>query len=179
MVRRSLADFTGIGYDKGRNPATCAAWALIVEPIQRSVLCPPFMRARILRAFGAEIGRGALIRHDVRIHWPWKLMVGEDSWIGVGAWLLNLEPIEIGSNVCISQGVVLCTGSHEADDPAFEFDNAPIQVRDGAWVALRATVLRGVTIGEGAVVGATALVARDVAPGQRLLAPLARGVRSA
>ena len=123
---------------------------------------------------GYDKGRGALqrLRHDVRIHWPWKLSVGENTWIGVGAWLLNLEPITIGSDVCISQGAMLCTGSHRADDPAFEFDNAPITVADGAWIALRATVLRGVNVGEGAVVGATALVTRDVPAGERVLAPV-------
>lgn len=172
-IRRRLGSFTGAGYDKGRNSLTCAAWALVAEPLQRSVLCPPAARTRILRAFGARIGEGTLIRHGVRIHWPWKLTVGDDTWIGVGAWLLNLEPIEIGSDVCISQQAMLCTGSHRADDPAFEFDNAPVRVADGAWVALRATVLRGVTVGEGSVVGATALVTRDVPAGARVLAPAA------
>ena len=175
---RRLATFTGVGYDKGRGTLVCAAWALVVEPLQRSVLCPPSVRTHILRAFGASLGTGALIRHGVRIHWPWKLTVGEDSWIGVGAWLLNLEPIDIGSDVCISQEAMLCTGSHRADDPAFEFDNAPIRIADGAWIALRATVLRGVTVGEGAVVGATALVTRDVPAGRRVLAPAATETRS-
>lgn len=172
-TRRQLAAFTGAGYDKGRGTLVCAAWALVAEPLQRSVLCPPSVRAKILTAFGAQIGTGVLIRHGVRIHWPWKLTVGENSWIGVGAWLLNLEPITIGANVCISQQAMLCTGSHRADDPSFEFDNAPVRVADGAWIALRATVLRGVTVGEDAVVGATALVTKDVAPGERVLAPAA------
>lgn len=169
--RRSLASFTGAGYDKGRGLAMAGLWAYLAEPLQRSVLCPPKVRAKLLRAFGADIGEGVLIRHGVRIHWPWKLTVGRDSWIGVDAWLLNLEPITIGSDVCISQGVLLCTGSHRAEDPAFEYDNAPIRVDDGAWVAARATVLRGVTVGADAVIGATALVSRDVAPSARVSAP--------
>ena len=65
-----------------------------------------------------------------------------------------------------STGVLLCTGSHDHRSPSFEFDNAPIVVEDGAWAAARATVLRGVTVGREAVVGATALVTSDVSPGQ-------------
>ena len=168
---RRLADFTGTGYDKGRGLLTCAAWAVVAEPLQRSVLCPPSVRAGILRAFGAKIGTGTNIRSGVRVHWPWKLTVGDNTWIGVGAWLLNLEPIEVGSDVCVSQEVLLCTGSHDARDRAFEFDNAPIRVEDGAWIATRATVLRGVTVGADAVVGATALVYKDVPRGARVLAP--------
>ena len=171
QVRRRLAAFSGAGYDKGRPLSICALWALVVEPLQRSVWCPPRARAAILRLFGARIADAVLIRHDVRIHWPWKLSIGANSWVGSGARLLNLEEISIGSNVCISQEAFLCTGSHRADDPAFEFDNAPIRVEDGAWIAARATVLRGVAIGEGALVGATALVTKDVPAGTRVLAP--------
>lgn len=133
--------------------------------------CPPSVRARILRAFGAQIGVGTNIRHNVKIHWPWKLTVGDHTWIGDGAHLLNLEPITLGHDVCISQHVFLCTGSHDARSPSFEYDNGPIAIDDGAWVAARATVLRGVRIGAGAVVGATALVTADVPPGAVVLAP--------
>ncbi|WP_354576110.1 putative colanic acid biosynthesis acetyltransferase [Frigoribacterium sp. UYMn621] len=129
------------------------------------------VRNRILRVFGANIGRSVLIRHRVRIHWPWKLTVGDGSWIGEETWILNLEPVTIGADVCISQGVFLCTGSHLRRSATFEFDNAPIVIEDGAWVAARATVLRGCTIGADSVVGATALVVADVAAGSIVVAP--------
>ena len=170
---RKLAMFTGRGYDKGRPLLWCALWALVIEPLQRSVLCPKSLRVAVLRGFGATVGSGVNIRHDVRIHWPWKLQVGNDVWIGVGSHLLNLEPITLGDDVCISQHVLLCTGSHLASDPAFEYDNAPIVVEDGVWIAARATVLRGVTVGRDSVVGATALVTSDVPSGARIVAPRA------
>ncbi|MGO4301329.1 putative colanic acid biosynthesis acetyltransferase [Leifsonia sp. RAF41] len=159
---RRLAGFTGAGYDKGRNPAVQAMWLLVSGLIVIRWWCPVPLRTAILRSFGATIGSGVLIRHGVKIHWPWKLTVGDDCWIGEGAWILNLEPVTLGHDVCISQDVLLCTGSHDRRSPTFEFDNAPIVVRDGAWVAARATVLRGCTIGRNAVVGATALVVSDV-----------------
>jgi len=93
-------------------------------------------------------------------------MIGDNSWIGEDAWLLNLEPITIGSNVCISQSVRLITGSHDRRSPTFEYDNAAIVVQDGAWIAVGASILRGVVIGFGATVGAHVVAHRDVSPGQ-------------
>lgn len=170
---RSLADFRGHGYEKGRPKVVQMLWVATSEVVVQSLWCPPALRVWILRAFGAEIGERVLIRNGVRIHWPWKLKIGSDVWIGVDAWLLNLEDIEIGSNVCISQEAMLCTGSHQMRSPSFEFDNAPIVVNDGAWIAARATILRGVTIGTDAVVGAAALVTRSIADGSIALAPRA------
>jgi len=173
MTQRDLAGFTGSGYDKGRNVAWQALWVAASSLIVERSWCPARLRLLVLRAFGAHIGTGVLIRQHVRIHWPWKVTIADNVWIGVDSWLLNLEPITIGSNVCISQGVFLCTGSHDHRSRTFEFDNAPIVIEDGAWIAARATVLRGVTIGAGALVGACALVTRSVAPGSRVLAPAA------
>ncbi len=170
---RRLAGFTGAGYDKGRGVLWQATWLAVSGLVVTRWWCPLRIRLAILRFFGAQIATGVLIRHHVRIHWPWKLVVGADSWIGEEAWLLNLEPITIGRDVCISQGVLLCTGSHDRRSPTFEFDNAPISVEDGAWIATRATVLRGVTIGSGAVVGAVALVTRNVPAGAIVVAPTA------
>jgi len=155
VARRDLAGFTGAGYDKGRSGIVQVLWLFLSGILTTRWWCP--MR----------------VRHRVRIHWPWKLTVGDHSWIGEDVWILNLEPVRIGSNVCVSQGVLLCTGSHDRHSPTFEYDNAPILVEDGAWVAARATVLRGVTIGADATVGACALVTRDVAPGATVLAPAA------
>ncbi|OBF16607.1 DapH/DapD/GlmU-related protein [Mycobacterium sp. ACS4331] len=159
--RFSLAGFTGTGYQRGRALPIQVLW-LMSRGVLMRWWCPNSVRVAVLQMFGARIGAGVVIRHQVRIHWPWKLAVGRDSWIGEDAWVLNLEQVTIGSNTCISQGVLLCTGSHDRRSATFEFDNAPIEVGDAVWIAARATVLRGVTIGDGATVGATAIVARDV-----------------
>jgi putative colanic acid biosynthesis acetyltransferase WcaF len=170
----SLAAFTGAGYDKGRPIWVQALWLFVSGTIVTRWWCPRAVRVAVLRAFGASIASGTVIRHNVKIHWPWKLAVGQDSWIGDGAWILNLEDVTIGRDTCISQGVLLCTGSHDQTSPSFEFDNAPIVVGNHVWIAARATVLRGVRIGDGATIGATALVTKDVAAGHTVLAP--RGV---
>ena len=151
---RELRAFSPDGYDKGRGRAWQLAWFVTMNLVFTAWWCPARLRPLILRAFGARVGRRVLIRHRVRVLWPWKLRVGDDCWIGEEAWLLNLEPITLESDVCLSQGAMLCTGSHDRHDRAFGYDNAPIHLDSGAWVAARATVLRGARVPAGHVVPA-------------------------
>lgn len=164
---RRLADFDRRGYDKGRSVPVQALWHAVQHLVFVKWWLPPRLRPPILRAFGARIGQRVLIRHGVVIQWPWKVEVGDDVWIGERAWFITLEPIRIGNDVCISQGAVLCSGSHRHDDPRFRYDNAPVEIQDGAWVAIGATVLRGVTIGPGALVPAGSVARTDVPAGGR------------
>ena len=161
------------GYDKGRSFVWQVLWQLVSGLVFVRWWCPAGLRVRILRAFGAEIGEGVYIKPRVRVHWPWRLKVGDHSWIGEDAWILNLVQVSIGSQSIISQSALLCSGSHDMHSPTFELDNAPITIGNGTWIAARATVLRGVTVGDGAVVGSGALVVKDVADGQIVLAPVA------
>lgn len=174
QTRFDLTRFSGAGYDRGRPVPVQVLWLALSGLLLEHWWCPPSFRARVLRRFGAEIGEHVLIRHRVRIHWPWKLRVGDGSWVGEGTWILNLEPVVIGRNVCISQDVLLCTGSHDHRSPTFEFDNGPIHIDDGSWVAARATVLRGCRVGANSIVGANALIVKDVPPGAVFLAPAAQ-----
>lgn len=173
-TRRRLVNFRGDGYDKGRSKLVQILWVVASALLVERIWCPTKLRVKILRLFGASIGNRVLIRHGVRIHWPWKLTIGSDVWIGVDAWLLNLEPIQIGSDVCISQEAMLCTGSHQMQSPSFEFDNGRIVISDGVWIAARATILRGVHIGRDAVVGATALITKDLQDRSIAFAPKAQ-----
>ena len=161
---RSLAARRGRPYDKGRGFAAQVLWVAVSTLIFTQVWCPNRLRCAILRWFGARIGDGVLIKHRVNVQWPWKLTIGNDSWVGTNADLYNLDDIVIGSDVCLSPYVYLCTGSHDRRSPTFEFDNGPIVIEDGAWLCAGVTVLRGVTVGANSVVGATSLVSRDVPP---------------
>lgn len=165
-----LAKFRGDGYDKGAGTVKQIFWVTVSSSIFKRWWLPNRFRIQILRAFGASIGAGVLIRHGVKIHWPWKLAISDNCWIGEEAWILNLENVIIGKNTCISQGALLCTGSHDRRSPSFEFDNAPIVLGEHVWLAARTTILRGVTVGDGATVGAAVVVTRDVPPGTTLIA---------
>ena len=164
---RRLRGFTGAGYDKGRSKLWQVAWFAVLNLVFLKWWLPPRFRPAILRAFGAEVGERVLIRHRVRVLWPWKLSIGDDCWIGEGVWLLNLEPITLEPDVCLSQEAFICTGSHRHHDATFEFDNGPIRIGAGAWVAARATVLRGSTIPPGELIGGGAVYRPK--PGARLV----------
>jgi putative colanic acid biosynthesis acetyltransferase WcaF len=170
--RFNLAGFTKQGYERGALIPVQILWLVVSKSVLMKWWWPARLRVVVLRAFGADIGESVQIRHEVKIHWPWKLKIGDNSWIGEQAWILNLENVTIGSDTCISQDVLLCTGSHDQRSPTFEFDNGPITIGDGVWVAARATVLRGVHIADNATIGANALVVKDVPEGATILAPL-------
>ncbi|MGD0581153.1 MAG: putative colanic acid biosynthesis acetyltransferase, partial [Bryobacteraceae bacterium] len=92
----------------------------------------------MLRLFGARIGQGVVIKPGTRVKFPWRLQIGEHSWIGESAWLDDLSEISIGSNCCVSQGAYLCTGNHDWSDPAFRLIVRPIVLCDGSWVGAHA-----------------------------------------
>ncbi|MGA9100407.1 hypothetical protein [Aeromicrobium sp.] len=152
-------------YDRGRGRAWQAAWLLVQSLFFSSWWFPRRLRPGVLRAFGATIGNGVVIRHRVRVQWPWKLVVGEDSWIGEECWLYNAGDITIGSDVCLSQGVYMCAGDHDRTAKDFHPRGRPVVVENGAWLATQCMILGDVTIGSGAVVGARAIVNHDVKPG--------------
>jgi putative colanic acid biosynthesis acetyltransferase WcaF len=116
----------------------------------------------IRRQGGAGIGRGLVIKARVWIKYPWRLVVGDHCWIGQGAWIDNLADVRLGSHVCVSQQVYVCTGSHDYRQRTFDLITRPVDVGDGAWLGARALVLGGVTVGANAVVAAGSLVTKDV-----------------
>lgn len=122
-------------------------------------------RRFLLRAFGARIGKNVLIRPSVSVTYPWKLNIGDYSWIGDGVTLYTLGEISIGDNAVVSQHSYLCTGSHDYKQPTFDLYAVSIRVEPEAWVAACVFVGPGVTIGHGAVVGASSVVLKDVPAG--------------
>jgi len=126
---------------------------------------PSSWRAGLLRAFGARIGKGAVIRANVNISHPWRLTMGDHVWIGEDVGILSLARVDIGSNVCISQRAYLCTGSHDFRREDFALKTAPITVRDGTWIAAMSFIAPGVEIGPGALVSAGSVVFNNVPPG--------------
>jgi putative colanic acid biosynthesis acetyltransferase WcaF len=119
-------------------------------------------RRFLLRAFGARIGRGVLIRPSVSVTYPWKLSIGDWSWVGDHVTLYTLGEIFIGENAVVSQHSYLCTGSHDYTLPAFDIYAKPIHVDSESWIATNVFVGPGVTIGRGAVVGACSVALKDV-----------------
>lgn len=159
---RDLASFDGAGIDRGRSVAVRCLWLTVSGTVLMRWWFPNRARIAVLRAFGARIGTGCIVRHRVRVELPWFLQVGDHTWIGEGVWIINKAPVRIGSHVCVSQGAVLCAASHDPRRPDFPEIDRPVLICDGAWIALGATVLSGVTVGINAVVMAGRVAARDV-----------------
>lgn len=160
-----LGAFTTGGFDKGAGVLRRALWYFVNAFIVRASW-NPFIAPKILllKAFGARIGRGCVIKNNVNVKFPWKLSVGNNVWIGEGAWIDNLDCVSIGDNVCISQGALLLTGNHDYASSAFDYRNAPIAIADGAWVGARAVVCPGVFVGSHAVLSAGAVATHCLAP---------------
>ena len=140
-------------------------WAL-VQPLWR--FSPRWCwgwRRSLLRLFGASIGSGMRIYPAARIHQPWNLAIGPRCTIAWNVVIYCLGPVSVGADVVISQGAHLCAGDHSIRDPEFALLKHPIHVGDGVWIAAEAFIGPSVSIGEFAVVGARAVVVRDVSPG--------------
>ncbi|SDT59516.1 putative colanic acid biosynthesis acetyltransferase [Bradyrhizobium canariense] len=149
---------------RGRSAPIVLLWQLVQSTLFG--LSPqPFYawRRALLRLFGAKIGRKVLLRPTARITFPWKVQIGDFSWIGDHVELYSLEKISIGCHSVVSQRSYLCTGSHDMDDITFAYLTAPITIGDQVWIASDVFVAPGVTIGRGAVVGTRSTVFSDVA----------------
>lgn len=109
------------------------------------------LRVFTLRAFGAQIGHGVVFRPRTRVRFPWKLSIGDRSWIGEGVWFHNQAHIHIGSDVVISQETFLTTGSHRHRRD-MGLITRPITVADGVWITSRCMLLGGTTLGRSALV---------------------------
>jgi len=150
-MKRTLKNFQS---KRDFNLITLSLWWLISNLIFLNAFTPTSLRPTILRFFGATVGTGVSIRRGVRIHFPWNLIVGDNCWIGEEVWFINHEKITIGSDVCISQRSIICSGGHDYRSASLEYAHKPVLIKDGAWICLDAKVLPGVTIGECSVVAA-------------------------
>lgn len=119
-------------------------------------------RRMFLRAFGASLGRGVVLKPGLRVKFPWRLRVGDHTWLGEDVWIDNLSMVDIGSNCCISQGAYFCTGSHNWRLPGFNLVVKDISIEDDVWICARASVAPGVRVGQGSIVSFGAVVTRDV-----------------
>jgi len=117
-----------------------------------------------LRLFGARVHATASVYPSARIWAPWNLDMGARSALGDQVDCYNVAPVTLEDDAIASQQAFLCTATHDIADPGRRLVTAPIQLGRSSWVCAGAFVHPGVTIGEGAVVGARAVVTRDVAP---------------
>lgn len=122
------------------------------------------LRIAALQLFGARIRRPVLVMDGVKVWYPWNLTMEVHCALGSGVEVYNFANVRIGEQATVSQDTYLCTATHDHEDPAMPLRFRPITIGNQAWVAARCFIGPGVTVGEGAVVGACAVVVRDVEP---------------
>lgn len=160
---QNLKDFKLPHNFRGRPAWFVQLWWLVQATLFR--WSPQFLygwRRFLLRLFGANIGKYVIIRPSVKITYPWKLSVGDYSWIGDEVTLYTLGELEIEDNVVISQKSYICTAGHDFNSHDFDIFNNKVIIHEKVWLATDVFVAPGVKIGKGCVVGARSSVFNDL-----------------
>ncbi len=178
MSFQNLNKFTLPRKFRGRSAVTVQLWWIV----QASLFSwsPQFTytwRNFLLRCFGAKIGKGVIIRPTVKVTYPWKLTVGDFSWVGDNAELYTLGEIEIGSNVVISQKSYLCAATHDYTKDTFDMIDKKITIEDEVWLAADVYIAPGITVKKGALVGARSSVFNDLPAGMICVGSPAKPVK--
>ena len=132
--------------------------------VQNALIPSSGIRIFFLRMFGANIGNGVVIKPNVKIKFPWKLIIGANSWIGEGVWIDNLAQVLIGKSVCISQGAYIFTGNHNYKMITFDLIILPVIIEDGVWIGALAVVCPGITCGSHAILSVSSIATKNLEP---------------
>ena len=159
----SLLNYNNNDYNVGKNKIIAVAWYIINSLVFQSSLIPfSGLKVRLLRLFGAKIGLGVRIKPSVNIKYPWKLEVGDYTWIGEGVWIDNLALVIIGSNACLSQGAMLLTGNHNYKKNTFDLILGEITIEDGVWIGAKALVCPGVKANSHSMLTADSVATKEL-----------------
>lgn len=163
MQQTDLSAYNNYPFHPGGNVLKRVLWFYVNAVIFKTSLLP-FSKFKVflLRAFGAHIGKNVMIKPCVNIKYPWFLIIGNDTWIGENVWIDNLVMINIGSNVCLSQGAVLLTGSHNYKKPTFDLITGSITLENGVWIGAQAIVNQGITIASHAMLTAGSVANKNL-----------------
>jgi len=164
MNQTDLSSFNNAWYNPG-NPVKRGLW-YVCNILFFTNRWFPFSSAKkgILKLFGAKIGKGVVIKPHVNIKYPWKLSIGDYTWIGEGVWIDNLAMVNIGKNCCLSQGAFLLCGNHDYKKTSFDLIVGEIKIEDGAWIGAKSIVCPGVRVGSHAVLSVNAVATKDLLP---------------
>lgn len=155
-------------YDLSNYDREKPRWLILLWWLVQAIVFPLSLhnfnafRCFLLRLFGAKIGKDVVIRPSSRFTFPWKVTVGDYSWIGDDVTLYSIAQIMIGSHSVISQKSYLCTGSHDINHSSFALITAPITIGNGVWIATDCFIAAGVSIGSNSVIGARSSVMKSI-----------------
>ena len=154
--------FTGASFSLG-NRISRTVWNITVLLFFRFSPKPLHgWRSFLLRCFGARVGKGVHVYPGVKIWAPWNIELGDACGIGSGAILYSQGKITIGRRTVISQGVHICSGTHDYTQRGFPLVSKPIHIGNEVWVAADAFIHPGIDIGDGCVIGARSVVIKNM-----------------
>lgn len=160
--RTDLSQYKNSWYKPGGSFVSRALWYRLSSAFVNSRFPFSGFKVFLLRLFGAQIGKGCVIKPNVNIKYPWNLKVGNHTWIGEHAWIDNLAAVTIGNNCCISQGGFILTGNHDYTSKKFDLIVRPVVMEDGAWIGAKAVVCPGVTMKSHAVLAVGSVATSDL-----------------
>jgi len=178
MQYQNLGDFKVPEGFRGRSKVFVQFWWIVQGTLFRWSPQGFFgWRRFLLRSFGAKIGTRVAIRSSVQITYPWKVSIGNNSWIGDDCTLYSLGEINIGNNVAVAHKVYFNTGGHDYTKITFDIFAQPINVEDECWITNDCYIGPGVTIGFGSIVGARSTVLKSMPSGKICYGSPAKPVR--
>lgn len=162
LIQTDLSKFDVGDYTAGPKWKV-AIWYFFNYFIFNSALPWPYgLKRSLLRLFGAKVGKGLIIKAKVRIKNPWKLIIGTNCWLGESVWIDNLVKIEIGDNVCLSQGAMLLTGNHDYTISDFPYRLGEIHLEDGVWIGAKSIVCPGVVCKSHSILTVNSVAAKQM-----------------
>ena len=157
-------EFDKKGFNAGASSLKIICWYFISLCFIRSGIIPfSTIIVLILKMFGAKIGKDVRIKPGLYIHYPWKLSIGDHSWIAECR-IENLAQVTIGANVCVSQQAMLLTGNHNYKTVGFDLITQPIVLENGSWIGARAIVCPGIIVKSHAVLTVGSVATKDLEP---------------
>lgn len=163
MIKVDLSKYNNDWYSTKANPFKRLLWYYVNVFVFNNGLFPiSSLKVLMLKLFGAKIGKGVVIKPSVNIKYPWMLSVGNHTWIGENVWIDNLTDVTIGSNCCLSQGVLLLTGNHDYKSETFDLMVKPIILEDGVWLGAKSIVCPGVICSQNAVLTVGSIATKNI-----------------
>ena len=165
MCKSHLEKYNNSWYSPGAGCTKQILWYYINAILFSSPLFPfSKFKIKILRLFGAKIGKNIVIKPSVSIKYPWKLSIGDYTWIGEHVWIDNLAQVTIGSHVCISQGSMILCGNHDYKSQTFDLIVKPVTLEDGVWIGAKSVVCPGITIKTHSVLSVGSVASTETDP---------------
>ncbi len=163
MTQTDLSRYNNSWFNEGAGFVRRTVWFFVnvlffINPFN------PFsgIKVRLLRLFGAKVGKGVVIKPGVNIKYPWKLEIGNYVWVGERVWIDNLDSVKIGDHCCLSQEALILIGNHNYKSDTFDLMIAPVVLEEGVWLGARSIVTGGVKCGSHAVLSVQSVASTDL-----------------